>query len=396
LQTQTFSPRGLYTFSDGQTALNTGSGSSKTSFYNNLASFLLDLPNQAGRDLDTYFPSYRAWQLFAFAQDKWVVTPKLTLDLGLRWEFYPAATPENSGGFSNYDPTSNSLLIAGIGNVPKDLGIETHYKYFAPRFGAAYRLSDTTVLRAGFGISYTPFPDNNYAYNYPVRANNVFNPAVATYGPSILPNGQVASFENGFPAPILPQIPSTGIMTNAPSNQAYYVVSQNFKNPSVQSWNLAIQESLPLKVVLDVAYVGNHGVASPIQYNLNAATVAGRGNAGPPEFASFGRTASTTLLFAPYSSMYHALQVKLDRRFASDFSLTTAFTSGKACRFRMATTEGCGFISTSAATMRVPISIVHSHSFRAMCTTCHSARARSGSNPDLPATSSGTGASTGF
>jgi outer membrane receptor protein involved in Fe transport len=343
LQTQTFSPRGLYTFSDGQTALNTGSGSSKTSFYNNFASFLLDLPNQAGRDLDTYFPSYRAWQLFAFAQDKWVVTPKLTLDLGLRWEFYPAATPENSGGFSNYDPTTNSLLIAGIGNVPKDLGIETHYKYFAPRFGAAYRLSDSTVLRAGFGISYTPFPDNNYAYNYPVRANNVFNPAVATYGPSILPNGQAATFENGFPAPILPQIPSSGIITNAPSNQAYYVVSQNFKNPSVQSWNVAIQQSLPLKLVLDVAYVGNHGVASPIQYNLNAATVAGRGNAGLPEFASFGRTASTTLLFAPYSSMYHALQVKLDRRFASSFSLTTAFTWGKGMAFQSGDDGGLRF-----------------------------------------------------
>ena len=48
---------------------------------------------QTGRDINTYFPAFRAWWFFAFAGDKWQVTPKLTLDLGLRWEFYPPATP---------------------------------------------------------------------------------------------------------------------------------------------------------------------------------------------------------------------------------------------------------------------------------------------------------------
>jgi hypothetical protein len=334
LQEQTYSPRGVYTFSDGQTALNTAGKSSATSYYNNFASFLLDVPNQAGRDLDTYFPSYRAWQLFAFAQDKWTVTPKLTLDLGLRWEYYPSATPEHSGGFSNYDPTTNSLHIAGIGDVPKDLGIKSHYKYFAPRFGAAYRVSDRTVFRAGFGISYTPFPDNNYAYNYPVRANNVYNPAVAAYGPAVLNNGQTATFQNGFPPATLPAIPSNGIITNAPINQSYFVVGHDFKNPSVESWNISLQQALPLKLVLNLAYIGNHGVDSPVSYNLNASVVPGIGNAGLPQYAAFGRTASTTLLFAPYSSMYHALQVKLDRRFATGLSLTTAFTWGKGMAFQ--------------------------------------------------------------
>ena len=50
--------------------------------------------------------------------------------------------------------------------------MQTRYTYFAPRLGAAYRLSEKTVVRWGFGISYTPFEDNTYAYNYPVRANN--------------------------------------------------------------------------------------------------------------------------------------------------------------------------------------------------------------------------------
>ena len=272
------------------------------------------MPNQAGRDLDTYFPSYRAWQFFAFVQDKWTVTPKLTLDLGLRWELYPSATPSIRADSRITIRPTNSLMVAGIGEVPKDLGIQT-YKYFAPRFGIAYRLTDKTVIRAGFGISYTPFPDNNYAYNYPVRANNVYNPAVATYGPAVLNNGQTATFQNGFPAATLPAIPASGIIQNAPINQSYFVVGQNFKNPSIESWNIAVQQALPLKLVLDVAYIGNHGVDSPVSYNLNAGMIPGAGNAGLPQYGSLRRTASTTLLFAPYSTMYNALQVKLDRRF---------------------------------------------------------------------------------
>ena len=343
LQEQTFSPRGLYTFNDGQTALNTGAGASKTSFTNNFASFLLDVPGQAGRDLATFFPNYRASQFFAFVQDKWLVTPKLSADIGVRWEFYPAATPAAKGGFSNYNPANNTLVVSGVGGNPDDLGIATHYKYFAPRMGLAYRLKESTVFRAGFGISYTPFPDNSYAYNFPVRANNAFNPAVASFGPAVLPNGQTATFENGFPALILPTIPSNGIITNPTVASNYFVVNPNFKNPYVESWNAAIQQSLPWRFVLDVAYVGNHGVDSVVNYNLNAATVLGAGNAGRPEFGSFGRTAATNLLFAGYSSSYNALQVKFDRRFSGGFATTTAYTFGKGMGFQTGDDGGLSF-----------------------------------------------------
>ena len=343
LQEQTFSPRGLYTFNDGQTALNTGAGASKTSFNNNFASFLFDVPGQAGRDLATFFPNYRAWQFFSFVQDKWVITPKLSADLGLRWEFYPPATPVKKGGFSNYNPTNNTLEVSGFGNIPDNLGITTHYKYFAPRLGLAYRLKESTVIRAGFGISYTPFPDNSYAYNFPVRANNAFNPAVASFGPAVLPNGQTATFENGFPDLILPLVPSDGIITNPAVAVNYFVVNQNFRNPYVESWNLAVQQSLPWKFVLDLAYVGNHSVDTVVNYNLNAATVAGLGNHGLPEFDSFGRTANTNLLFAGYSSSYHALQAKFDRKFGNGFATTTAYTFGKGMGFETDDDGGLSF-----------------------------------------------------
>jgi TonB dependent receptor len=158
LTTNNFSPRGTYTFAENQTSI----PGAKTGYGNDLASFLLGVPSQVGRDTLTYFPAYRQWWFFMFAGDKWQVTPKLTVDLGLRWEYYPPATPAFDGGFSNYNPSNNTLVIAGVGGNPSNLGMESQHKNFAPRFGAAYRLSEKTVIRAGFGISYTPFPDNSY------------------------------------------------------------------------------------------------------------------------------------------------------------------------------------------------------------------------------------------
>ena len=339
LQMQTFSPRGVYNFSDGQTS----TPGATTTFMNNMASFLLDVPNQAGRDLATYFPAYRAWQSFFFVQDRWTVTPKLTLSLGLRYELYPPATPRLKAGFSNYDQYANTLSVAGVGNVPMNLGIKNNKDYFAPRLGIAYRMNEKTVIRTGAGVSYTPFPDNTYAYNYPVRANNAFNPAVATYGAAVLPDGTTATFQKGFPAPILVPIPESGIITNPDRNSNYFVINKDFKNPHVLSWNFAIQRQLPWHFALDVAYVGNHGVNTVMAYNMNASLVAGSGNAGRPQFGPFGRTANTTIFFDGYSSMYNAFQLKLDRRFTSGLSVTTAYTFSKGMAFQQGDDGGAMF-----------------------------------------------------
>ncbi|HXJ38787.1 MAG TPA: carboxypeptidase-like regulatory domain-containing protein, partial [Bryobacteraceae bacterium] len=140
LQLQTINPRGQYTFGSGQTALKQASGSATaTSYTNNYAGFLLSLPATVGRDLGGYFPAYRAWQDFLFVNDKYQVSSKLTMDLGLRWELYPPGTPRFKGGFSNYDPIANTLILAGVGNNPMNLGMVNRKTYFAPRLGAAYR-----------------------------------------------------------------------------------------------------------------------------------------------------------------------------------------------------------------------------------------------------------------
>jgi len=326
LQDQTFSPRGIYSFGSSQTSI----VNAPTSWGNTMASLLLDLPSSAGRDLDTYFPAYRDTWVFAFAGDKWQVSPKLTLDLGLRWEYYAPATPHFPGGFSNYDPYANQLVVAGIGGNPSNLGMQSHYKYFAPRLGLAYRLTEKTVIRSGFGISYTPFQDNTYAYNFPVRANNAYNPSGAPgangFGPTVLADGVTpATFQIGFPAPVPIVIPSNGIITptGTLASSNFDVIPKDFKNTYVESWNFAVQRALPGHFTLDVAYVGNHGVRTPTNVNMNVSYTLNSGNAGDV-FAP--RTQSYTARWRGFSSMYNALQVKLDRRYYKGLSITTSFT----------------------------------------------------------------------
>jgi len=341
LQDQTFSPRGAITFSETQTS-ETGA---KTNVANQMASLLLDVPSQVGRDLNTYFPAYRQWWFFAFGGDKWQLTPKLTVDIGLRWEFYPPAVPKNSGGFSNYDPTTNSLVIAGVGGNPSNLGMKTRYNYFAPRTGFAYRASDKTVVRGGFGISYMPFPDNTYAYNYPVRANNSYQPTgvASTFTPAVLANGQTATFQAGFPAPVPIVIPSNGIISPAPLSQSYVVIPKNYQNPYVESWNVAVQQALPWQLSAQLSYVGNHGVRIGSSQNINLPPALGLGAAGEPENIAFKRTAATNVYFLGFSSNYQALQAQLTRRFTNGLATMTAFTWGKGLGYQNSDDAGLHF-----------------------------------------------------
>ena len=329
LQDQTFSPRGAFTFAEN----NTSEPGAQTNIANEMASFLLDYPQQTGRDVNTYFPAFRAWWFFAFAGDKWQVTPKLTLDLGLRWEFYPPATPEKSGGFSNYNPATHSLVIAGVGSNPSNLGLDTRYNYFAPRFGFAYRATEQTVFRGGFGISYNPFEDNTYAYNYPVRSNNSYQQLNA-YQPALLADGVTpATFQAGFPAPVPVVVPSNGIIdvtsSKALISQSYVVIPKDFYNPYVESWNLAVQQALPAQFTFQISYVGNHGVHIGAAQNINLPPALGLGTAGEPEFIAFGRSAATNEYFVGNSSNYNSLQLQLNRRFANSLGMLTSFTWGK-------------------------------------------------------------------
>src|SRR6516162_5241057 len=108
LQTATFSPRGRFTFTPGPTSLNGGPAGN---YANAFAAFLLDQPNSVGRDLAVYFTTRRNTIYNLYFQDKWQFTQKLTLDLGLRWEYWPASTVHFPGDSANYIPADNQLEV---------------------------------------------------------------------------------------------------------------------------------------------------------------------------------------------------------------------------------------------------------------------------------------------
>ena len=358
LQGQTFSPRGLVTFGQSATSTCITTGTTcvaqSQGTANDMASFLLDTPSSVGRDLVTFFPAYRQWWYFGFAGDKWQVNNKLTLDLGIRWEFYQPATAPKAGGFSYYDPNNNQLRLAGIGGNPSNAGFKAQYNYWAPRTGFAYRVNDKTVVRGGVGMAYMPYADNTWLYNYPVRANNSYN-SCTTYGSAQYncnnnTNSQAVTFQSGFPAPVPVTIPTSGVYQIDASNtllnnQTYIYIPQNYHNPYVYSYNVAVQQSLPGNFSLSIAYVGNHGVRIPSAQNinlgdrlncfntvLNAANqpVAGNSTTGCyPLNIKFGRTATTTQQFLGYSTNYNSLQTTLSRRYTNGLALSSSYTWGK-------------------------------------------------------------------
>jgi outer membrane receptor protein involved in Fe transport len=335
-------PPGNFAFAAGQTSLNGGPSGGQA---NDFASFLLSQPSAINRGYANTFPAYRQNQIFLYFGDKWQANPKFTINAGLRWEYYGPPTPHFAGGFSNYVPSSNTLQLAGVGSVPRNLGMQPDYHNWSPRLGIDYRLSENSVIRAGFGMSTMSFPIDLYAYNYPIEPTQQYS-SLSSFGPAILSDNTPATFEKGFPALPAYVPPATGIIpANTPAllNQSYYAINLNWKNPYLESWNLAYERNLPGSWVLDIAYVGNHGVHTPIQYNANAATVYGEGAAGQPEYgpcaacgsstAPVGRTATTTEYFVGYSSNYNALQIKLDHKFSRGFSITNSYTYGKALGF---------------------------------------------------------------
>ncbi len=315
-------PRGQFTFAPNSTAL-PGDSASLNGFGNAFASFLLDLPNAIGRDLRIVNPGVRHSAIATFVHDKWQVTPKITVDLGLRHEYYtPLVGLESKGGLSNYDFATNSLRVAGYGDIPANVGVKSYYKNFAPRLGFAYRLQDGMVLRAGYGVSTIPFPDNRYAYNFPVKQNNQFN-APSTYQPA----GSMAA---GFQAPIIADIPANGIIpANTPwlLKQGYQIVPSDLREAALHSWNFAFQARLPGSFTGEIAYVGNRGVDVLAETDLNAGMVLGADNAGRAQY-NLGRTATSRIWWKARTE-YNSLQLKVDRKFTNGLMVNNSYTYGR-------------------------------------------------------------------
>jgi hypothetical protein len=265
-----------------------------------LAAFLLGMPSSLGKSIPTSEEMRtRLWNMGFYFRDRWQVNRSLTLNLGLRWEYYPMVT-RDTRGVERYDWTTNQMLIGGVGNVPTDTGVTVSKKLFAPRFGLAYRATTRTVVRADYGISIDPFPlaiplRNSYptVIEQSVPAPNTFSPAGTT--------------AVGIPLPQLPDI-SSGTIPLPPSVTTL-TIERNFRRGYVQSFNFTLQQELGLGLVAQAGYVGSRSIRLTNRRDLNAAAP-GTGAAGRPYFAQFRRNVATTLHEPAYTSSYDSLQAQ--------------------------------------------------------------------------------------
>ncbi len=188
-----------------------------------------------------------------YAQDDWRASSKLTLNYGIRYEFYAPYTEKHnrlsmvdtnpSEGFTSVSQVQAGATSPNYGKLPG--GLVSPYPYaIAPRLGFALRLPKQTVIRGGYGINYTVSQYSTFANtmaHQPPFANQQTNEATTT-----CPNPQVAcySLANGFPAP------------NAIGN---YAVNPHYHLPYVQAFNLDVQKTLPWGIVMNVGYNGSRG-----------------------------------------------------------------------------------------------------------------------------------------
>ena len=322
LQTQDAGgPRGRFLFSASGTGVPTESATTSGPA-NAMAAFLLDWPSTVQRDLKVFDrPGTKHWATFFFVHDKWQARSNVTVDLGLRWEYYsPLEGLEGAGSLANYDPTTNAIRVSGYGQLDNALNVKKNFKNFAPRTGVSWRLDQNTVVRAGYGAGTIPFPDNRYAFNFPVKQNYSGSAA----------NGfqRAGTMAAGFPAPTLVSIPSDGVIpvTGSLLNSTFDVISPDLREGTLHSWNVAYQRQLPYSLTADIAYVGNRGVDLVMDVNTNTSLLYGSGNNGRPQFAQFNRTGTSRTRVNTNKSQYHGLQVKVDRRFRNGFLLTNSYT----------------------------------------------------------------------
>jgi hypothetical protein len=267
---------------------------------------------------------------FAYVQDDFKVAPRLTLNLGVRYEF---ATPQydRDNHMANYDPTTNSLVYAKNGSLTDRALVDPSYKNFAPRLGLAYSINPKTVIHSGYGISYVLFErqggDSYLSYNGPFIVN-----AQVTQSPSqgLCPanSASLTCFrptEQGYPAGFA----SPANFSTVTTKTVY--IQKDIHTPYVQTWHFTIQRELANDLVLDVGYSGNHSVGLWVTADLNQATPNQVGQALPVKLrrpnSQFDYIDSN---FSAGFSTYNGLQLKLEKRYGAGLYLLSAFTWSKA------------------------------------------------------------------
>jgi hypothetical protein len=313
-------PRGMITFGGGETALN---GGAAPNYLNAFASFLLGLPTSVGKAVQNYpMQTAREWQFGWYARDRWQVSRNFIVNLGLRYEYYPLMTRADRG-LERWDPVSNKVLLGGIAGNPNSVGIEVSKRLFAPRVGLAYRISNKTVVRAGYGVNIDP--------SSLARPRRSIYPSVVeatfTGANSFVPYRPI---EQGIPAIPIPDTSSGSVDLPATVSMSRDSTWAGLlRRGYIQSWNFTYERQLPANMVASIAYVGTQTTHSRGDRDINAAAP-GAGNAGRPLAARLGRTVETLMYDGWLSAHYHSLQVAANRSMTRGLMLKGAYTYSKA------------------------------------------------------------------
>jgi hypothetical protein len=318
-------PRGEVNFTGGLTALKGGASSNQ---YNAYAAFLLGMPHEMQKSLQYILMTPREWHFGFYGQDRWQVTPKLTLSYGLRYEYYPLMTRAHQKGIERLDPATNLVYLGGRGDVPNSVGVTTSKLLFAPRFGFAYRLNEKTVVRSGYGINYDPLPLSRPLRGfYPLTVNFDF-PGANGFTQALDSSGLPLNLATGMPPVTGPDL-STGIVPLPAAASERTPYSGELHRGYTQSWNLTVERRLPSNVLFSMAYVGTQTVHQFADLDINAG-YPGSGTAGLPYAKLFGRTQPTNMWDGYLSSHYHSLQTSVRRQFSNGLMIQGAYTWSKA------------------------------------------------------------------
>ena len=325
------SPEGTLSF-DGSITNHGNSGNATTG----LADFLLGKIKTGSYEQPMPPTGRRNWNFGVFAQDDYKVTPTLTLNLGLRWEYESPLKIANNI-YSRFDTATGEMLVAGQ-NASASLDIKTPKNDISPRIGFAYSVDQKTVVRGAFGTFFgTIFQNLGGQIAFPGYDNNI---SYTNLGTAI---AQPFSLSQGFPLspPVTGGDPrQSPLYVNATDSSPYSISGVEFnympKMPVVEQWNLGFQRMLPLALTLEVNYVGNHAVHLPynVPYNIvplssvDAVTLANNTKA-TQDAKPFPKLASWTGVDHVGNSNYNALQVTVRRDFSKRLALLSNYTYAK-------------------------------------------------------------------
>jgi len=294
--------------------------------FNSFADFLLGLPDELGKATQNTNTIALRWSQWAwYARDQFQVTPKLTLTYGVRWEYYPFAYSD-IGGVRLLDPSTMNVLVGGgDSGIPTDDGVNVHSGMFLPRLGLAYRPTEKTVIRAGYGISADP---NNWRFlrnSYPATI-------ISDFTGTFFPQAQNSGFAPGgsltgvnavgpysyLPAGItlIPTVPNTPGTFPLPNGVGTTTVPKDFRRGYINSYNLTVEREFA-GFIGDVGYVGQRAIRPLTNLNINPAEPA-TGQPGRLLNAQFSGNWNDINSLTPFGNNYYdALQAKLTRRFGS-------------------------------------------------------------------------------